>query len=135
RIIVVTDPGSPLGESARADGYRVFNADPNVGGRCPALTAFGLAPSGLAGGGSAALLGDGEAVSLAPALDTEHNPGLVRGAAIAGTTPLRDKLGIVADGTHIVGFGDWVEQLIAESTGKNGTGVLPVVLDVDAYEV
>lgn len=135
RIIVVTDPGSPLDESARADGYRVFNADPNVGGRYSALTAFGLVPSGLAGVDIAALLDEAEAVSLELALDTEHNPGLVLGAAIAGTTPLRDKLGIVADGTHIVGFGDWVEQLIAESTGKNGTGVLPVVLDVDAYEV
>ena len=49
RIIVVTDPGSPLDQSARADGYRVFNADPNVGGRYSALTAFGLVPSGLAG--------------------------------------------------------------------------------------
>ena len=54
------------------------------------------------------------------ALDAHDNPGLVLGAAIAGTSPLKDKLGIVADGTHIVGFGDWAEQLIAESTGKDG---------------
>lgn len=135
RIIVVTDPGSPLDESARADGYRVFNADPHVGGRYSALTAFGLVPSGLAGVDIASLLDEAEAVSLELALDSEHNPGLVLGAAIAGTTPLRDKLGIVPDGTHIVGFGDWVEQLIAESTGKEGTGVLPVVLEKDSYEV
>ncbi len=57
------------------------------------------------------------------------------GAAIAGTRPLKDKLGIVADGTHIVGFGDWAEQLIAESTGKHGKGILPVVLDVDSPEL
>ena len=57
------------------------------------------------------------------------------GAAIAGTNPLKDKLGIVSDGTHIVGFADWAEQLIAESTGKEGTGLLPVVLDKLAPEL
>lgn len=135
RIVIVTDPGSPLDQSARADGYRVFNADPNVGGRYSALTAFGLVPSGLAGVDIAELLDEAQAVSLELALDSVKNPGLILGAAIAGTSPLRDKLGIVPDGTHIVGFGDWVEQLIAESTGKEGTGILPVVLDVDSYEV
>ncbi|QEO10071.1 glucose-6-phosphate isomerase [Protaetiibacter larvae] len=135
RIVVVTDPGSPLDVAARADGYRVFNADPTVGGRYSALTAFGLVPSGLAGVDIAQLLDEAQAVSLELALDTPENPGLVLGAAIAGTSPLKDKLGIVPDGTHIVGFGDWVEQLIAESTGKEGTGILPVVLDVDSYEV
>jgi glucose-6-phosphate isomerase len=59
----------------------------------------------------------------------------VLGAAIGGTNPLKDKLGIVADGTHIVGFGDWVEQLIAESTGKEGKGLLPVVLDTHSPEL
>lgn len=135
RIIVVTDPGSPLDVSARADGYRVFNADPNVGGRYSALTAFGLVPSGLAGVDIASLLSEAEAVTVQLALDTDDNPGLVLGAAIAGTRPLKDKLAIVADGTHIVGFGDWVEQLIAESTGKEGKGLLPVVLDKDAPEL
>ena len=135
RIVVVTDPGSPLDAAARADGYRVFNADPTVGGRYSALTAFGLVPSGLAGVDIAGLLDEAQAVSLELALDSERNPGLVLGAAIAGTSPLRDKLGIVSDGTHIVGFGDWVEQLIAESTGKEGTGILPVVLDADSPEV
>ncbi len=57
------------------------------------------------------------------------------GAAIAGTNPLRDKLGIISDGTHIVGFADWAEQLIAESTGKQGTGLLPVVLEPLSPEV
>ena len=135
RVVIVTDPGSPLDVSARADGFRVFNADPNVGGRYSALTAFGLVPSGLAGVDIAALLDEAEAVSLELALDTPHNPGLVLGAIIAGTKPLKNKLGIVADGTHIVGFGDWAEQLIAESTGKEGTGVLPVVLETDAPEL
>jgi glucose-6-phosphate isomerase len=135
RIVIVTDPGSPLDVSARADGYRVFNADLTVGGRFSALTAFGLVPSGLAGVDIAALLREAEAVSLELAQDSADNPGLILAAAIAGTRPLKDKLGIVADGTHIVGFADWAEQLIAESTGKIGKGLLPVVLDTDAPEL
>ncbi len=135
RIVVVTDPGSPLDKSARDAGYRVFNADPNVGGRYSALTAFGLVPSGLAGVDIQALLDEASSVSIQLAVDTPTNPGLILGAAIAGTRPLKDKLGIVSDGTYIVGFGDWVEQLIAESTGKLGKGILPVVLDVDAPEL
>jgi glucose-6-phosphate isomerase len=135
RIVVVTDPGSPLDVSARAAGYRVFNADPNVGGRYSALTAFGLVPSGLAGVDLAELLGEAEAVMVELAVDEPHNPGLILGAAIAGTVPLRDKLGIVPDGTHILGFGDWAEQLIAESTGKLGKGILPVVLDTHSPEL
>lgn len=135
RIVVVTDPGSPLDVAARTEGCRVFNADPNVGGRYSALTAFGLVPSGLAGVDIAELLDEAQAVLLELALDDEDNPGLVLGAAIAGTRPLRDKLGIVADGTHIVGFADWAEQLIAESTGKDGTGLLPVVLDTGSPEL
>jgi glucose-6-phosphate isomerase len=135
RIVVVTDPGSPLDTEAREAGYRVFNADPNVGGRYSALTAFGLVPSGLAGVDISALLDEADAMSLELAVDTVDNPGLVLGAAIAGTKPLKDKLAIVADGTHIVGFGDWAEQLIAESTGKLGTGILPVVLGIDSPEL
>ncbi len=135
RIVIVTDPDSPLDKAARADGYRVFNADPTVGGRYSALTAFGLVPSGLAGVDIRELLDEAEAVSLELALDSEHNPGLILGAAISGTKPLKDKLGIIADGTHIVGFADWAEQLIAESTGKDGKGILPVVLELDSPEV
>ncbi len=113
----------------------MFNADPNVGGRYSALTAFGLVPTGLAGVDIRELLDEAQAMQLELALDDDDNPGLVLGAAIAGTKPLKDKLGIVADGTHIVGFGDWAEQLIAESTGKDGKGLLPVVLDVDSPEL
>ena len=135
RIVIVTDPGSPLDVAARTAGYRVFNADPNVGGRYSALTAFGLVPSGLAGVDLEELLDEAEAVMVELAVDNVDNPGLVLGAAIAGTRPLKDKLGIVPDGTHILGFGDWAEQLIAESTGKLGKGILPVVLDVDSPEL
>jgi glucose-6-phosphate isomerase len=135
RIVIVTDPGSPMDVAARADGYRVFNADPTVGGRFSALTAFGLVPSGLAGVDIAALLHEAEAVSLELAQDSTDNPGLILAAAIAGTRPLKDKLGIISDGTHIVGFADWAEQLIAESTGKLGKGLLPVVLGKHAPEL
>jgi glucose-6-phosphate isomerase len=128
RIVVVTDPGSPLEQSAHDAGYRVFTADPNVGGRYSALTAFGLVPSGLAGADIAELLDEAEATLLEVAIDDPRNPALTLAAAIAGGDPRRDKLGLISDGTHIAGLPDWIEQLVAESTGKNGTGILPVVL-------
>jgi glucose-6-phosphate isomerase len=136
RIIVVTDPGSPLDKASREAGYRaVFNADPNVGGRYSALTAFGLVPSGLAGVDIAALLDEAEEAAEILNEDAPENIGLVLGAVLGGTNPLRDKIVIAEDGSGIVGFADWAEQLIAESTGKLGTGVLPVVAGPDAPEV
>lgn len=138
RIVVVTDPGSPMEAAAKADGYRVFNADPTVGGRYSALTAFGLVPSGLAGVDIQALLDSANSVSELLASDIESNPALILGSAL-GATPgeygIRDKVGIVSDGTDIVGFGDWAEQLIAESTGKLSRGVLPIVLGPDSAEL
>ena len=128
RMVIVTDPGSPLDESSRASGYRVINADPNVGGRYSALTAFGLVPSGLAGVDVEALLDDAEALSDLLAQDDADNPGLRLGAVLGGTAPLRDKILLSEAGTHIRGLGDWIEQLVAESTGKDGKGLLPVVL-------
>lgn len=137
RVVVVTDPGSPMEAAAKADGYRVFNADPTVGGRYSALTAFGLVPTGLAGVDIAALLKDADEVADLLASDSADNPALILGAAL-GATPgeygLRDKIGIISDGTEIIGFGDWVEQLIAESTGKIGKGVLPVVVEANSTE-
>ena len=135
RIVVVTDPHSPLDESAREAGYRVFNADATVGGRYSALTAFGLVPCGLAGVDITALLGDATAIQSLVLSDTESNPALILGAAMAGTSPRRDKLAIVSAKSSIVGIGDWVEQLVAESTGKNETGVLPVVLEPRAPDL
>ena len=128
RIVVVTDPGSPLDAEARAKGFRVVNADPNVGGRYSALTAFGLVPSGLAGVDVSALLDEAESVADLLAADDAANPALRLGAALGGTDPLRDKVALLDDGSGIQGFADWAEQLIAESTGKNGTGLLPVVV-------
>jgi glucose-6-phosphate isomerase len=131
RIVIVTDPGSPLDKEARAAGYRVVNADPDVGGRYSALTAFGLVPSGLAGADLEQLLDEAESVTDLLADDDEANPALRLGAAMAGTQPLRDKLVLVDERSWVTGFADWAEQLIAESTGKNGTGVLPVVVEGD----
>lgn len=138
RIVIVTDPGSPMEAAAKADGYRIFNADPTVGGRYSALTAFGLVPSGLAGADIQGLLDGAEAASKVLFEDEASNPGLVLGAALAktsGSSGYRDKVGVVESGTPIVGFGDWAEQLIAESTGKLGKGVLPVVLNEHSPEL
>ena len=135
-VVIVTDPGSPLDTEARAAGLRVFNADPDVGGRYSALTAFGLVPTGLAGVDIAQLLDEAEAVADLLTADDDANPGLRLGAALAGTDPLRDKLVIVDESSGLVGFPDWAEQLVAESTGKDGTGLLPVVVaDTSAPEV
>jgi len=138
RIVIVTDPGSPMEAAAKADGYRIFNADPTVGGRYSALTAFGIVPSGLAGADIAALLKDAAAAGELLSQDNQNNPGLILGAALARTASahgFKDKIGVVSDGTKIVGFGDWAEQLIAESTGKIGRGILPVVLEPSSPEV
>jgi glucose-6-phosphate isomerase len=130
RIVVVTDPGSGLAELAEKSGYRrLFLADPDVGGRYSALTAFGLVPSGLAGVDIAGLLDEAAAVAGQLGSDSSDNPALVLGAAMgAAQSAGRDKLVLIDAGTSIVGFGDWAEQLIAESTGKTGTGILPVAV-------
>lgn len=135
RIIIVTDPGSPLDNASREAGYRaVFNADPNVGGRFSALTAFGLVPCGLAGVDIQAFLDEAEEAAEILNEDSADNIGLALGIALGGTNPLRNKSVIAEDGSGIVGFADWAEQLIAESTGKLGTGVLPVVAGPDSPE-
>jgi glucose-6-phosphate isomerase len=129
RFVFVTDPGSPLEKTAADMGARaVLPADPNVGGRYSALTAFGLVPSALAGVDVEVLLD--EAAAVLPTLGDPDSPGVHLGAALgAAATAGRDKLVLAEDGTGLVGLGDWIEQLIAESTGKNGTGILPVVVE------
>jgi glucose-6-phosphate isomerase len=129
RFVVVTDPGSELQKLATDAGYRkVFLADPHVGGRYSALTAFGLVPAGIAGVDVAELLDDAEAVTGRLTSDSPDNPALVLAAALAAD-PSRDKVAIVDLGSGIAGFPDWAEQLIAESTGKNERGVLPIAVD------
>jgi glucose-6-phosphate isomerase len=135
RFVVVTDPGSPLAETAAAMGARaVFLADPTVGGRYSALSAFGLVPSALAGADVGALLAQAE--ELAEHLADADNPALELGLAMGSAFRAgRDKLALAdgGSGQALPGFGDWAEQLIAESTGKQGRGLLPVVLEsVDA---
>jgi glucose-6-phosphate isomerase len=134
RIVIVTDPGSPLATIAEEQGSVAVLADPQVGGRYSALTAFGLVPAALLGVDVVELIEQAEALarSLAAAAD---NPALALGAALAagadrGVAGLqRDKVALVSDGTGIVGLGDWAEQLLAESTGKQGRGLLPVVVE------
>ncbi|HTK62197.1 MAG TPA: glucose-6-phosphate isomerase [Pseudonocardia sp.] len=129
-IVVVTDPGSPFQGRAEEAGITVVTADPNVGGRYSALTAFGLVPAGLAGADIAALLDEAAAAATVLSADDEDNPGLILGAALASRHAGGAEKVVLADtGSGITGFGDWAEQLVAESTGKKGTGLLPVVVE------
>lgn len=132
RIVIVTDPGSPLDQASRQAGYTVFNADSNVGGRYSALTAFGLVPAGLAGCDIAGLLHDAASELHNLGSDSIDNPAIALAAALAGRSQV-DKFLIEADG--IPSFGDWVEQLVAESTGKDDRGVLPVAVSISAPEL
>ncbi|MBO0869122.1 MAG: glucose-6-phosphate isomerase, partial [Micromonosporaceae bacterium] len=133
RFVVVTDPGSPLVQTAEQMGATVILADPDVGGRYSALTAFGLVPTALAGVDVVELLDQAEALFAALG-SAQENPGLALGAALgaAATEGGRNKVALVDDGTGITGLGDWAEQLIAESTGKQGKGILPVVVESPA---
>lgn len=126
RTVVVTDPGSPVEASAEEAGYAVVTADPDVGGRYGALSASALVPSALSGADVRCLLG--EAAALAPGLCGAYgNPGLALGAAL-GTAAAggHDRLVLTDDGS---GLGGWTEHLISESTGKDGGGILPVVVE------
>ncbi|MBK0421348.1 glucose-6-phosphate isomerase [Leucobacter sp. CSA2] len=135
RVLVVTDPGSPLERAAADAGQAVCNADPDVGGRFSALTAFGLIPAGLAGADIAALVAEAQAVREALAQDSPDNPALRLAAAISCGLPGRYVLGITAADDANWGFGTWIEQLVAESTGKDGRGVLPISLPDRAPEL
>lgn len=126
RFIAITDPGSGLEELARDLGFRhLFLNDPDIGGRYSALSFFGMVPARLAGIDVERLLERGrEAVDQCRF--EEDNPGLFLGAAIAcGALAGRDKLTLAAS-PAMAPLGAWIEQLIAESTGKQGKGILPV---------
>lgn len=129
-LVIVTDPGSPLDTEARDKGYTVFSADPDVGGRYSALTAFGLVPCGLAGVDLDGLLDDAAEVEPLLAADDLSNPALQLGAflGVANRQGV-DKVVLADDGSGLKRFGDWAEQLIAESTGKQGRGILPIVVN------
>jgi glucose-6-phosphate isomerase len=125
-MFFVTDPDSPLHQDATASGYRVFLADPTVGGRFSALTAFGVVPTTLAGADTHQLIEDASRALAAVRVDGADNPAAVLAAALCD--PRRPFAALLPDGVSLEGLGDWVEQLVAESTGKDGGGVLPVVL-------
>ena len=125
-IVIVTDPGSPLHHSSDQAGYRVFEGDATIGGRFSALSPFGLVPVGLAGLNLLSFLEDASAGYEACLAGGEDNPALRLGVALAQGHPTVNKILYREDPSH-PGLGDWVEQLVAESTGKDGKGILPVV--------
>ncbi len=130
QFIAITDPGSKLIDLAnRYQFRRIFLNNPNIGGRYSALSFFGLVPAAFAGVDLAMLLekADNQAALAKIESPIEDNPAVVLGAVIGELAKNgKDKLTIITS-PELSNFGDWVEQLIAESTGKEGTGILPVV--------
>ena len=124
-LVVITDPGSPLDRDARGADLRVINADPNVGGRFSALSAFGLTPAALIGVDVSILLDD----ALEAANHFIENDSAVVKVAAAIVDPSMRYLGFCDRGSNVPGLSEWIEQLIAESTGKDGKGILPVVVE------
>ena len=129
RFVALTDPGSGLEALARERGFRrIFATPPEVGGRYSALTPFGLVPAALIGMDIGSLQAKARVMADAcgPDRPVADNPGLRLGA-VMGESALagRDKITYICS-PAVAGFGAWIEQLVAESTGKNGTGIVPV---------
>ncbi|HEX6186443.1 MAG TPA: bifunctional transaldolase/phosoglucose isomerase [Pyrinomonadaceae bacterium] len=127
-FIAITDPGSKLRQEAERDRFRkIFLGDPSIGGRYSALSDFGMAPAAAMGIDVTTFLDRTcEMVNACRAAEVKNNPGAILGAVL-GTAHKhgRDKLTIVSSpGIHDLGA--WLEQLVAESTGKNGNGLIPV---------
>jgi glucose-6-phosphate isomerase len=130
-VVAITDPGSQMQKVAERDGFRAIAfGEPTVGGRFSVLSAFGTVPAALTGVDVARLLD--EAAQMADACraeDAATNPGVALGVVIGEAARAgRDKLTILAS-RGIAPLGAWLEQLVAESTGKNGTAVIPVDLE------
>lgn len=130
-MVIVTDPDSPLDEDARRRGFTVVNADPNVGGRFSALTAFGLVP--------AVLIGVDVSVLLDSATDALRFLQGAQSPAVATAYLMAYKSGQYcafsdAD-SGMPGLSDWIEQLVAESTGKEQVGRLPIVIESNTSPV
>ncbi len=122
-FIAITDPGTHMGDVATEHGFRrTFVNDPDIGGRYSALSYFGIVPAALAGVDVRSEL----SAAVAAQHNAEDDSGLWLGAALGALANAgRDKLAFVCDPPY-ESFGLWVEQLIAESTGKQGKGVLPI---------
>ncbi|MDH7489789.1 MAG: glucose-6-phosphate isomerase [Anaerolineae bacterium] len=130
-FVAITDPGSGLERIAREHAFRAIFLNPtDIGGRYSALSLFGLVPAALAGVDVARLLQSAErmAARCSPAVPARENPGALLGVFLGAMARHgRDKLAL-AISHRFADLGLWIEQLIAESTGKHGTGILPVVL-------
>jgi transaldolase/glucose-6-phosphate isomerase len=128
-FVAITDPGTKLEQEARDSKFlRVFVNDPDIGGRYSALSYFGMLPAALAGYDVAAILD--RAINAmhanAPTVPVQDAPGVRFGAALGALAKSgRDKLTIICH-PAVRAFGAWAEQLIAESTGKSGKGIVPV---------
>ncbi|HXI25304.1 MAG TPA: bifunctional transaldolase/phosoglucose isomerase, partial [Pyrinomonadaceae bacterium] len=128
-FVAITDPGSKLRQEAEHDRFRkIFLGDPTIGGRYSALSDFGMAPAAAMGIDVAKFLASADEMVRACGADVapKNNPGVILGT-ILGTAHNqgRDKITIIAS-PGIYDLGAWLEQLIAESTGKNGKGLIPV---------
>jgi transaldolase/glucose-6-phosphate isomerase len=134
-FIAITDPGTSLEKLARERGFRrVFLGDPTVGGRYSALSPFGLAPAALIGLDLDSLLARAAwmARQCAANMSPARNPGMALGALMGEAARQgRDKLTLLAD-PEVASFGSWLEQLIAESSGKHGVGIVPIDLEPPA---
>ncbi|MCL6639906.1 MAG: ribose 5-phosphate isomerase B [Candidatus Rokubacteria bacterium] len=128
-FVAITDPGTPLERLAAEGGFRrTFLNPPDVGGRFSALTLFGLVPAALIGADIAALLDRGAAMAEAcgPGVPAAENPGLQLGAALGALAQAgRDKITFVIS-EPVAALGAWLEQLLTESTGKQGRGLVVV---------
>ena len=129
RFVAITDPGSALERLATDLGFgRVFHGAPTIGGRYSALSHFGMVPAAAIGLDVGGLLRSAQAMHAAcsPDVVAEANPGLRLGALLgAAALAGRDKLTFVCS-PSVASLGTWIEQLVAESTGKNGKGIVPV---------
>lgn len=128
-FVAVTDPGSAMEKAAQADGFRaILHGEPQIGGRFSILSAFGLVPAAVMGLDLDAMVASAETMVTAcgPDVPPEANPGVQLGLALGAAAEAgRDKVTLIAD-RQVKDFGAWAEQLIAESTGKNGLGLIPV---------